>query len=209
VKQWRWGVRRGLASRDETTRAFLSSPTLSARSISFEESGVEHGSHFMVPAFAPPPLSRGKYNVRLTPDHLSLDGKPTGGRIIRDARRSTRCRLRVDHSFFLRQQVPYLVLMGSATSRHLPSICRDRVSILGRSVSNSRRLRILSLERISMSPFFSQPGSSSSWPSSLSISPFVVRALAVLSTTACLYSHWRTAITHTPLLFIPYEHHTK
>jgi len=81
---------------------------------------------------------------------------------------------------------------------------------LGHSASIVGRLRIFSLEHISMRwPFFSQPGFSSSWSSSLSLSPSVVRAFAVLSTTACLYSHWRTAITHTPLLFIPYEPHTK
>jgi len=40
-------------------------------------------------------------------------------------------------------------------------------------------------------------------------SPSVVRALVVLSTAACLYLHSHIAITHTPLLFIPYEPHSK
>jgi len=40
-------------------------------------------------------------------------------------------------------------------------------------------------------------------------SPAVVRALVVLSTAACLYLHSHIAITHTPLLFIPYEPHSK
>ena len=88
------------------------------------------------------------------------------------------------------------------------------VRLLGRStgvpVRSASIHRILSLSQGNINMWwhlgrlFSQPA-----PSSLSPSPSVVRALAVLSTTACLYSHWRIATSHAPLLFIPYEPHTK